>query len=68
MLRSLYRSPRLTSKFAIQRLYDCLAHPENLWGVDVDEETGRVVGGPVGNRQYFVRHLGFYTGTGVSPR
>jgi hypothetical protein len=66
VLRSLYRSPRLTSRFAIQRLHDCLAHPENLWGVDLDEETGKVIGGPVGDRRYFVRHLGFYTGTGVS--
>ncbi|KAJ9112152.1 hypothetical protein QFC20_002333 [Naganishia adeliensis] len=64
VLRSLYRSPRLTSKFAIQRLHDCLAHPGTLWGVEIDEENGKVVGGAVGDRRYFVRHLGFHIGTG----
>ncbi|KAI5454830.1 hypothetical protein NCC49_002112 [Naganishia albida] len=64
VLRSLYRSPRLTSKFAIQRLHECLAHPETLWGVEIDEESGKVVGGVVGDRRYFVRHVGFHTGTG----
>ncbi|KAJ9124305.1 hypothetical protein QFC22_001105 [Naganishia vaughanmartiniae] len=51
VLRSLYRSPRLTSKFAIQHLTDCLQHPEKLWGVEVSKETGKVIGGVVGDRR-----------------
>ncbi|KAJ9104018.1 hypothetical protein QFC19_004152 [Naganishia cerealis] len=64
VLRSLYRAPRLTSKFSIQRLTDCLTHPEKLWGVDVSKETGKVVGGVVGDRKHFVRHMGFHIGSG----